>query len=64
MPSSRERATICFCSAYCAFMNERGNGPPMPAPYSFWPRDHVRNAGPLNQARTSVSERPTDVSAR
>ena len=59
MPSERARARIFFCSAYWLRMKERGSGPPMPAPYSFWPRLHVRKAGPLNQPRISASPRPS-----
>eukprot|EP00966_Prymnesium_polylepis_P142744 3295539-Prymnesium_polylepis.1 len=58
-PRERARARICFCIAYCCFMNERGSGPAIPAPYSFWPRDHVRNAGPLNQPRILLSASPS-----
>ena len=33
----------------------------MPAPYSFWPRDHVRNAGPLNQVGDLLLARHGEV---
>ena len=36
----------------------------MPAPYSFWPRDQVSSAGPLNQSRISVSLRPNCENTR
>ena len=40
---------------------DRGSGPAIPAPYSFWPRDQVSSAGPLNQLRISLSFRPSFV---
>jgi len=33
---------------WCPFIQERGSGPAILEPYSFWPRDQVRKEGPLN----------------
>ena len=59
-----QRAMICFCSCAWLLMNDRGSGPPIPLPCEFWPRLHVRNAGPFVQFRTCMSVSPNwgDVS--
>ena len=57
MPSERWRARINFCIAHWSRIHDRGSGPAMLLPYSFCPRDHVRNAGPLNHERISSSVR-------
>ena len=59
MFNSRNRGKIIsFCIFHCFCIHDLGNGPAMLLPYSFCPRDHVKNAGPLNQDRISMSRNP------
>ena len=53
-----QEANYVIGGAMTDVKGDRGKGPAMPDPYSFWPRDQVSSAGPLNQLRISVSLRP------